>query len=415
MNKNRRVLIISYYYPPVNAMASLRISKFTKYLYLWGWEPYVVTIDLEKNTLTSRLFDLKLEIPENLIVRASELLTSGFSLRFKNLASRVIVPDKKIGWCPYVIKKAGALINKIKPSIIFATGGPYSSLVSASILSKNSGIPWIADIRDLWEDITDELFFPFSLLNEFLERITLGTASKIITVSEPCANILAKKFGKEKIKIIYNGYDDDDFQKVPDSVYFSNIGKFIISYTGSLYEQRNPEPLFGAIRNIIDNSSDLPIELNFYGPKIDYQDNFFRLVSKFGLEKIAFYRGHITYSQSIEVQKSSDLLLLLLWNEPNRKGILPGKLFEYIGSGRPILAIGPNSDSAGELVRKYNLGFVSNDHNNIREYIISKIKEKKSFGKIILPDSYSNIRHFFTRERQTRVLENIFNEVLNSS
>jgi len=438
--KVKRILVISYAYPPANSVASQRISKFTKYLYQWGWEPHVITISSRKSLLN----DLPYEIPKKLIhvtkkldfdrisayiYRRGEILGTSqaspkvdlnFARRIlefvRETGQKIIIPDGKIGWYPYVLDKGREIIPEIKPSVILASGGPYTGLMAAARLSKMFNLSWVADLRDLWADNhTVKKLFPFSIINESLERRTLSSASKIITVSEPLADILRNKYGNSRVEVVYNGYEEDDFITAykAKSVLKRNkadFRKLRISYFGMLYRHQNPKSLFMALKKIKDGKGSVPIELHFYGP--EYPGSFFDLVTKFNVRDIVFYHGQVPYQKSLSAQVDSDLLLLLLWDEERVKGILTGKLFEYIAANRAILAVGPETDSAGEFVKKYKLGFVNNDPDKIKQYLTKKLIEKKENGEVKQCSMNSYVREFFTRKKQTEILARILEEVI---
>jgi len=332
------------------------------------------------------------------------------------VGQRVIIPDGKIGWYPYVVKKGRRIIPEIKPSVILASGGPYTGLLAAARLSKMFNLPWVAELRDLWADNhTVRKIFPLSIIDESLERATLSSATRIITVSEPLADKLRDKYGNSKVEVVYNGYEKDDFivackakNVSKDSMNYSS--KLRISYFGMIYRQQSPKSLFAALDSMRDEEGRLPIELHFYGAK--YPGSFFGLAARSNMTDILFYHGQVPHRQSLSAQVNSDLLLLLLWGDKKIKGILTGKLFEYLGAGRPILAVGPKTDSAGEFVKKYKLGFVSDDPEKIKQYLIKKVIEKKENGEVKQCSMNSYAREFFTRKRQTEKLARILQEVI---
>jgi len=177
-----------------------------------------------------------------------------------------------------------------------------------------------------------------------------------------------------------------------------------------IYRQQSPKSLFIALDRMRDEEGGVPVELHFYGPK--YPSSFFGLVAKSNMTDIVFYHGQIAHKQSLSAQVNSDLLLLLLWGDKKVKGILTGKLFEYIGANRAILAVGPETDSAGEFVRKYKLGFVSDDPEKIKQYLAQKLVEKRENGEITQYSQNTYPREFFTRKRQTEKLARILQEII---
>jgi glycosyltransferase involved in cell wall biosynthesis len=424
---NKRVLVISYFYPPANSLPSQRVSKFTKYLYRWGWEPHVLTAGPQKSLLNDMVF----EIPDNLIHQTrrcdfDRFLTYTFKHRefnishdsgrlnssqrisefLRDVGQKTIIPDGKIGWYPFAVKRGREIIENINPSVIFAVGGPYTGLMVAAKLSKESGIPWVADILDPWSDnYSIKKFYPLSVWNDHLERKTLSSCSKILIVTEPWAADLRKKYGDSHVEIVCNGYDDEDFLDTKQDM-IQEESKIRIVYTGFLYRRQVPEVFFAALRQFLKDQPEAPIIVNFYGPW--YPNFFFDYVKKYRLEGSVFYNGQISYRESIVKQKSADLLLLFTWGT---RGVLLAKTLSYLGAGRPILSAGPEDDTTADFIKNNHLGLASNQAEKIQEFLEEIYQEKRQHGRIAPLQVDDTLKKFYSYRNQAEKLSSVLEEV----
>ena len=369
-----RILIISYYFPPYNSIAAVRVGKTAKYLTKFGHEVRVITAadqgwpeDLACEILRQNVYYTKwinLQKPLELIFGGRGELSrestrrsneSGFKRFLKSTIYPIYkavlyFPDPLVGWLPYALKESRRLIEKWKPDIIIASAPPFTSHLIARRLSRKYKIPWIAELRDLW---TDNQCYKHPRWRKFMEskmehRILSSTIG-LVTVSEPLGEVLSRKF-KQPVSIILSGYDPDDYATENNSTSNSRILQIV--YTGNIYiGKQDPSLLFEALL-LMGNSAN-NISILFYGRQFgDVRE----LVKKFNIEHLVRINGQIPYRQSLATQRSADILLLLLWNNPKEKGVYTGKLFEYIGAGRPILAIGNHDNVAAELLRSRRLG-----------------------------------------------------------
>ena len=266
------------------------------------------------------------------------------------------IPDEMVWWIPRAVLAGKRLAGQEGVVAVFATGAPWSALVAGAIVSKLTGIPLIAEFRDPW---TKNHFFKRGFLRKKLERImekaVLKTACGVIAVSELWKQALLSGFEKNERKFycVTNGYDEEEFIGVNPG----DNGKFTLCYFGSIYRVR--ECLEGLCRALARMMDEKKIErekfecriYGIYNPQVD------NIVRDFGLEHIVRQYGLISHEESIRLQVRSTMLLLLLWRDDMIRGCYPAKLFEYLASGRPILALVPEGVSA-ELVRRCRAGYV---------------------------------------------------------
>jgi len=312
-------------------------------------------------------------------------------------------PDPQIGWYPYALSGGRKLLQDWKPDIIFASAMPYTSLLVANRLSKEFQIPWVAEFRDLWVDNHYREYGSLrNWIDEKIEKSTLRKASALVTVSEPAAEVLRSKYPKPCV-VIPNGFDPDDYDSKAQP---SNAGSLKIVYTGSLYRgKRDPSNLFKAIDllgEIKDN-----VNIHFYGPNLGLVED---LAKKYGCEVNVQVHNPIPYLESLRAQQQADILLLLLWDNPEEKGVFTGKVFEYLGARRPILIIGPKENVASQTIIERRAGFVSNDPETIAEHLKIWIKKKQQGIPIESPPEEAT--KGFTRKEQTVKLAEFLEKIV---
>ena len=307
-------------------------------------------------------------------------------------------PDEMIGWLPQALRAGDKLIRQWKPDLIYASGMPFTALLVATHLAQKYSIPWVAEMRDPW---VDDHRYPYPTWRkkweEKLEKATLKSATALVTVSQPWADYLAKKHSKP-VAVVMNGYDPEDY---PISKEFKppTPGLLQIIYTGTIYQAfQDPTPLFIALRQM-ENRAD-NIKIQFY---TRYFDNALFKARENGVEHLVEGKQLIPYREAIKAQGEADILLLLLWNDPQENGVFPAKLFEYLGSRRPILAVGLGHDQTSDIIRERQAGLVSNDPNVIARQILIWKEQKQIHG--FIPDLPESVHKGYSRLEQFRHLD----------
>lgn len=422
-----RILLISYFFPPYNTIGAVRTGKTAKYLFRFGHDIRVISakdqlldeslpVEIqESNVYYTKWYNIngwiKILLKENKIKRNGYDLGNTFNNSFLRKLYKTIfcLPDSQIGWYPYAIKKAKELLKDWKPDIIYASAMPFTSLIIAKKLKSIFNIPYVAELRDLWVDnhyYADNYLKIRKHLENKIENKVLSNANHIITVSEPLADTLISKYGN-KVSVILNGYDEDDFPKDTNYNIFDKNYLNIV-YTGSIYPlRRDPKPLFESLK-ILDNSNRKKIKIYFYGKKMSYINE---LAKKYEILNSIVIKPQVKYKESLIIQRNADILLLLLWNDEKEKGVYTGKLFEYIGARRPILAIGMKNNCAGELIAKEKIGHIANNPEEIKDIIINYLQIKEKLK--IIEDVQMNNRNIYTRYEQCKKLESIIKNVIN--
>lgn len=409
-----RILIISAYFPPYNAIGALRVGKLAKFLVAHGHDVRVVsaiedslpkTADVEIpaehvtatpwvdiNALPQRLFARK--------VKAYRQGTEALSVTVSRLGElyRTLfnVPDNHIGWYRSALRAGEAIIRDWRPDLIYASATPQTALLVAQKLSARHDIPWVAELRDLW---VDNHYYQFPrwrrAIDSFLERRILSTASLLVTVSEPLAQTLRAKYGRPTV-VVMNGFDPADFPTDPQP---APADQLTILYTGMIYPgRRDPTPLFEALRRMGPLAN--KVRVHFYGRLLPGMQ---ALIDRYGVSRQVEMHGPVSYRESLRLQAEADILLLLLWDTPEERGVFTGKLFEYLGARRPILTLGLEDGVAADLIRDRQVGVVASDPDVITRQLTQWLEIKAQTGAVPQPPPEAACG--MAREEQFALLE----------
>jgi glycosyltransferase involved in cell wall biosynthesis len=377
-----KILFISYFFPPYNAIGAVRTGKMVRRLLDAGHDVRVISASRQglPQTLEMKMpagvvnytdwIDVNMFIARALgkgtVAKAKSTATmpslqKGRLSRLMGMAGRLYVswmyvPDRYIGWFFFARKACQQTIDEgWRPDVIYASATPYTALMVASSIGRQYHIPWVGELRDLW---TDNPYAHHRAISKWLERRTLRTAAALVTVSEPLAKVLSDKY-PSPCHVIMNGFDAEDFSGAVPQADRSGTEKrrLKIVYTGQLYAgRRDPTKLFQALS--MDRSLLLQVDVRFYGPNLAWVAD---LAAEYGVQDAVCVHEPITREEAIREQQQADILLLLTWDDPRERGVLTGKLFEYIGAGRPILVLGHVDGDAATLVRREGFGLASSD------------------------------------------------------
>jgi glycosyltransferase involved in cell wall biosynthesis len=279
--------------------------------------------------------------------------------------SMLSIPDAQAGWIPYAIKFGKKLFASWRPGLIYSTALPFSSHVAAARLATIAGCPWVGEYRDLYSgNPYSEVWAARARLDAAIEKRVAASARALVAVSPLMTEHLVRLHGKPT-ETIMNGFDPADFARVPDLRAKFDPAKVTIVYTGIIYPgRRDPAVLFEALRRLGPRRHDF--EARFYGHSLEPVIDAAR---RAGVEDVVGTFAPVPYLTSLGLQKAADLLLLLLWDNPLEKAVLTGKLFEYVGAGRPILSLGCADGAAAAIVRERGLGMATNDPDLVARYL----------------------------------------------
>lgn len=409
----RPVLVVSYYFPPSGGPGVQRVLKFVRYLPASGYRPVVLTVP---ETASFPLLDhsLAAEIPpEAKIVRSpirefygiyraaagagssrgmENLVTTarpGEGLRERvlhGLRAALFIPDGRVGWLPGGTRAGLRAIRAEGVEVILASGPPFTAHWIARRLADRTGLPLVLDFRDPW---TRAPFYPrrpaaSRVLDERLEWSCLRRADAVLTVNRDIRDdLLARHPGLDaaRFHILPNGYDPADFAGRS----WDPRADWTLTHTGTLPGDRFPTGFTSALRRLLaeDPEAGARLRIRMIGRRNSELD---RHLSEPPLDSLVRFEGYLPHAESVVALLESRLLLLFIEEGPRSAGILTGKLFEYLGSGAPVLAVAPDGEAA-ELVRRVRAGRVvrGNDEEAVlaalREAVAAFRSGRRAFGE----------------------------------
>jgi glycosyltransferase involved in cell wall biosynthesis len=424
----KKVLIITYYFPPISGIGVLRPLGLAKYLSFNGWDPIILTPilpgdpDPQFKVIQTPYLDVIELWKRRVGLDPKKSLNAQFHIvrkknkpsiieRFFSIPNEIITyPDDRIGWYDNAVLAGEKILQTEPVDAILSSSSPVTCHLIAKTLAEKYHIPWVADFRDLW---SQNHYFSYSHLRKYFEKKleikTLKYASAITTVSQPLAEKLARLHENKKIFSINNGFD-------PDLINIDNkVDQFFkIVYTGILYEgKRDPANLFAIIYNLLNkefiNRDD--IKIDFFGyPKKGYPEDWLQdEIAKYHLQDFVTLHGEVSHDIAVAEQRNAQILLLLTWNDPEEKGVYTGKLFEYLAAHRPILSTGYiEGGVVKDLLIKTQTGIHAGNEKELNSAILQAYHEYKEFGAV----QYHGINTEIMKFSQTEMARK-FAEVLN--
>ena len=390
----KKVLLITYYFPPSGGAGVQRWLKTIKYLPEFGVETIVLTVDPEVASYPQVDESLCKEEPDFVKVyktKTKEILSlykkvspqkqvpyGGFAnepnptllqkiSRF--IRGNFFLPDPRRGWNKYALAKAKEIIEQEGIETIITTSPPHSTqLIGLELKRLYPHIKWVADLRDPWTDIYyNEDLYPTRWAkkrNLRYECSVLLAADQIITVSEECKRLFARKaYVAEKIAVVPNGYDTKDFFQLGVRSEELGVNSFAnnlktLSYIGVMAPQYDLKPL----KSLVQGKND--ILLRFVGV---VSDDTRKEIESWGVQ--TEFISYVSHAEAVAYMRSADALLLFIPNVPNNEGILTGKLFEYLASERNILLFGPENGDAMKLIKECEAGECYSEDFNLDKFL----------------------------------------------
>lgn len=426
----KKVLIISYYWPPAGGISVLRTLKFSKYLRQFGWEPIIYA---PKNA-NYPYFDQEnfKDVPKNITVIRKKIIEP-FSLfklftgRKKNDSSNPVyaknkssildnfaiwlrgnffVPDARYLWIKPSVKFLTKYLKEHPVDAILTDGPPHTNTVIGMQLSKKLNLPFLADFQDPWTQVDYYKMMKIgkqaNLKHHHLEQQVFKTAKKI-TIASPTWAKEIENIGAKNVDTIYYGYDEDDFK---DLVPETKNDSFSILHAGILGEDRNPDVFFEVLKDIFQKSPHFKekIKINFAGivdvsVKNSIEKN--NLLSNFN------NLGNLPRKKVINLMINANLLLLPVNKADNAKGRLPGKLYEYLRAQVPILAFGKKNSDVETILNKTKTGKLLeyNNYQDIYDFLNNIFNNRLQFSPDI--EAIKN----FTVENQTQKIASYLDEI----
>ena len=434
----KKVLILTYYWPPSGGAGVQRWLKFTKYLKRYGWEPIIYTA--ENGEIPVVDMSLLKDVPEELTIlktpiwepyqlykrfigrKKDDKINASFLSENKKaglsekisiwIRGNFFIPDARKFWIKPSINYLENYIIKNNIEYIISSGPPHSMhLIALGLKNKFTSLKWVADFRDPWTNIDfyDKLMLTkrSNKKHHSQELNVLTTADIILSIgkgmSNEFLNIYQKSGGKNlnKFKVISNGFDADDIKTID----IIKDKKFSIAHIGTLVKDRNPIVLWKVLKKLTDTRDDFrsQLEIKLVG-KVDIFVK--EQLENYGLINFVKKIEYLPHSEVIIEQQKSKVLLLLINNTKNAKDILTGKFFEYMASGSPILAIGPIDGELADIIKQTQTGLISNfeDEITLEKNILNLFVNQsiKTNGEEVLK---------YSREELTKKLCELLNEL----
>jgi len=429
----KKVLIISYYWPPSGGAGVQRWLKFAKYLPLYGWEPVVYTPEnpdfaIEDNSLLKDVSpDLKVlktriwepyEIYKTLIGKKGQKVNVSFSGGDKKqnkihkialaIRGNLLIPDPRCFWIKPSVKYLTKYLENNPVDAIISTGPPHSMHLIARKIHKKTGLPWVADFRDPWTNIDFYKELNLSKLSDSIhhrmEQNVLTEASRVVSVTPTWCNELSE-LGKVPVSLVHNGYDEEDIARTSEPV----DAAFALVHIGSINAARNPHVLWKALSELIAENEDFKTKLKvrLVG---NVEDCVHTDIEKYSLKNHVESLGYMSHAKAIAYQQTSPVLLLLINNTPNANGILTGKLYEYMASERPVLAIGPSKSDIAALLTETKAGLIVDfdDVEGMKKAILNLFEAYKNNKLTSESSGYQQ----YSRKAQCGVLAEVLNSII---
>ena len=438
----KRVLIISYYWPPTGGSGVQRWVKFAKYLPDEGWQPVIYTPENPEQLALDH--SLEAEIPEGIEILKTHitepyelykkfLRRSGHSketievnpvnAQDKSFAQKAAMwvrgnlfrPDPRCLWINPSVRYLKKYLEENPVDLIVSTGPPQSMHLIGRKLAEKTGIPWIADFRDPWTKIFYFKHLSMTRATEKwhkkMERKVLDEASAVVAVS-PLVQQEFQSMTQTPVELITNGYDECDFPLGKDNEAVGGPEKdFTITHTGLFAADGNPTVLWDVLAEKCakEPAFEKALKIKLIG-KTDNQ--IIDSIRKNGLSDKLIDLGYLPHSEAVEEQRKASLLILPLRKEPEYKAVLPGKLFEYLASWRPVLGIGQTDGAMSMILNTTKTGVVLEweDKASISRFIDLCWSDHLK-GKLGVEDA--DISRF-TRRNLTRNMSDLFNKVISN-
>ena len=430
----KRVLIISYYWPPTGGSGVQRWVKFAKYLPSEGWQPVIYTPENPEQLAVDHTLEaeipaevevIKTHITEPYELYKKFLRKSGHSnevvevnpvnAQNKSFLQKAAMwvrgnlfrPDPRCLWISPSVKFLKKYLEEHPVDLIVSTGPPQSMNLIGRRLALETGLPWIADFRDPWTKIF--YFKHLSRWHKKMEKKVLDDASVVVAVS-PLVQQEFQAMTQTPVELITNGYDECDFPYGKDEDAAGGKGKdFIITHTGLFAADGNPEVLWEVLSEkcAVDEDFRKHLKIKLVG-KTDVQ--IIRSIEEAGLKDNLIDMGYQPHSVAVEEQRKASLLILPLRKEPEYKAVLPGKLFEYLASWRPVLGIGQTDGAMSMILNTTKTGVVLdwNDKTSIGRFI-DLCWSNHLKGNLTVDDA--DISQF-TRRNLTRRMAELFENII---
>lgn len=448
----KNLYILTSNFPPTNIVGALRPYRIAKHIGQNGWKPIIVTFSPSKyaiendallkelhpdteichvnasssNTSYVRVAELSVLLDkhksqlENFPTNTNKIFVKKIIHALTNELKKLVYIDDNVPWIRSIVRAVESRLNVNETNVILTTSPPHSMHVAGLILKNRYKQPWMVDFRDPWDSYPKTgNYEPEHWLSRLIEPRVIANADSIISTTYTNTKVLCSRYGKynrDRFSTVTNTYDE----KLVNIESIKDLDKFVISYTGIFYANKDPYTFFRALRSWFDNMSE--DEMRSHGKRlkvqlIGYIDNTTKnIIKELDLTDTVVFKHQVSHPQSIQYLKNSDLALIAGGiGKKSRPGWLPSKLTEYLGSRIPILAVIREGEMA-EILRATNSGYVitTEDHKAISDILYKEISNK------FYNDKIKNDYHTFTFDgveqfEEEKVFNKIFEIIQNIS
>lgn len=411
-----KFLLIAYYFGKSTDVGAQRWNKNIKYIQQLGWEPVVFTFNEQKEIETQFEIICNKQVEPNTIYKSlfnkkvpSDILTSTKTSFWNKLLvfirSNFFIPDSRVLSTFSSKKILRDRLKKDDIDLIISTGPPHSMHLIAKSISEEFNIPWITDFRDPWTGI--EYFEKLPLLpfarkaHQKFEKSILSSCNSVITVSNSWASHL-KELGAQKVEVIHNGYDPEDFKSNTASATPMSIAHF-----GTYPQSRNHSKLWDVLHELCkDESFKNSLRLHFFG--FTY-DGFHSELQSYNFNSQVKVLAPIPHKQATKKMSDYQFLFLSLSDTSLSEGRIPLKFFEYLASGRTIIATGKKDTDLSKLIQELKCGYYINygEEHKLKHILQSEFKKSQE-GKSPLETDHKR----FSKQQQALQYVELFNKVI---
>ncbi|MBW7676479.1 glycosyltransferase family protein [Chryseobacterium chendengshani] len=426
----KKILIITYYWPPAGGPGVQRWLKFAKYLPEFGWKPIIFTPEnpsyplIDESLIKDIPKDLKIiktkiwepyQLAEKLNKSNKKFKAGQFDVgsnqSWKSKLSiwvrgNFFIPDARVFWVNPSVKFLENYLKENKIDVVVTSGPPHSlHLIGLKLKEKFTDIKWIADFRDPWTEISYYKHLKLTNKSDKKHRQLESDVFKNADITLATSYTDAENFRKNGANAfcITNGYDESD-ASVPHPTTETLSNKFTLSYIGVLEQLRNPQNLWKALDDLIIINADFAknFSLKFAG-RID--DKILQSIENSNVKNHIDNLGYLSHDKAVDEMSNSSMLLITNFPNESSKGIIPGKIFEYLATGKQIISFGPNDADVSKILDETKAGkhFSYEDSEAVKSFILEKFELWKS-GNLL--ENKGNIQKF-SRRNLTKQLSEI--------
>ena len=418
----RNVLVVAYYFPPLGLSGVQRVAGFVRHLLEYGWQPTVITAKPRgyfayDKSLWAPIEDAGIRVVRTKSLDPTRLFRSGATVQLPQETRRqmlayisnwLFIPDNKLGWQPFALRAGLRQAGAQRFDAVFSSAPPYTGHLIGNKLSRRLKLPLITDFRDDWVGNPRHIY-PTALhrrLHIQQERQVLIQSSAITTINRPILDALEERHRGINIRgeVIPHGFD-----KYEGPVKVSTHEKLKLVYAGVFYDAQTPEHFLRGISGFLaENPAMRPrISATFAGL---VPNGFANLIRTLKLEDVVQYVGYLQHTHVVELQQEADVLWMTIGSKSGASGISTGKLYEYMGTGKPILALVPPGTARRTLLR-YGAAYIVEPESEAG--VIQALNQIASdWNKENFPSPDESFVSMFSRGRLTETLAGILDSVV---